>query len=428
VFGRAQRVTALTCGLFLLALVPATHASNAGRATVTGRLTAKVGKSVTLFQNKDFKVTGTCQDNGGGDFTANTFLQAKKNNLSYTSYGPPTGVDEFSDDFDRADGKIDFTSHDATGTTETFEEGEFDEFYAVGARGRILRGHVATSVHLHGADCGFGGEFVGAARSGPLKAVAPIKVKANHTATIFANKDFKVTGTCEVGLLSNLRANAFVQAKHPHSALYATGVGESTTDFGPADGKIDFMDAAYDANGANPQFIAESYNNDLYLVAGNGRVLQLRIGEAVHWQGSDCEYSGTFIGPKSGNGLKVVNAKKARKGEVVTLFQNRNFRVTGACVDNAPGDVTADTWLTARRPNLTMYSYDGDVNYDFDPADGPADITQTDATGQTPFFISKDQYTDFWGEAARGGGLNGRVATGVHMLGAACVFSGIFAG
>lgn len=40
----------------------------------------------------------------------------------------------------------------------------------------------------------------------------------------------------------------------------------------------------------------------------------------------------------------------------------------------------------------------------------------------------EDQYTDFYREGKGGKVLNGRVASGVHVDGADCVFAGIFAG
>jgi hypothetical protein len=50
---------------------------------VVDRVRADAGQKVTLFSNKDFKVKGDCVDNGGGDYTADTFLTAKRANLAF---------------------------------------------------------------------------------------------------------------------------------------------------------------------------------------------------------------------------------------------------------------------------------------------------------------------------------------------------------
>jgi hypothetical protein len=428
--GRASRTVALTVGLLIASAASASGASVPGKATSSGRLTAAAGQSVTIFANKDFKVTGTCEDNGGGDLRANTFLSAKRNNLDYTTYGPATGVDKFSEDFDKADGKIDFTASDATGTDPLLNEAEYYEFYAEGSNGRPLRGHVATSVHVHGADCGFGGEFVGPAKKGPLKVARRTKVAAGKSKPIFQNKDFKVIGSCVDNGGGDLHANALLQAKRSHLTYYATSLDTFDTDFGPADGKIDIFDDSQEADGTAPDFRGDSYYEDVYGLGRGGKVFQARIGTAVHWRGGDCSFSGTVVDGRGGRGLTVVNVKKVGTSGTVTLFKNADFKVTGTCVDNGAGDLTADTQLSARRPNLAFAAYDGLVSsdIDFNPAGGPADITQDEAGGTAPDFRSVDQYTDFWGEAAHGGGLSGRVGAGVHMLGADCVFTGIFAG
>ena len=53
---------------------------------------------------------------------------------------------------------------------------------------------------------------------------------------------------------------------------------------------------------------------------------------------------------------------------------------------------------------------------------------EEDPTGTAPALRSVDQYTDFWGEGTGGQALNGRVAMGIHVLGADCSFAGIFVG
>lgn len=114
-------------------------------------------EGVTLFSNEDFKVTGKCEDNGGGDFTANTFLAAKRENLIYYAYDD--GIDL---DFDPSDGKIDFTGYDAAGLGANYaSEDDYTDFYGEGRGGRVLAGRVGTGVHIKGADCIFSGIFIG---------------------------------------------------------------------------------------------------------------------------------------------------------------------------------------------------------------------------------------------------------------------------
>ncbi len=121
---------------------------------------------------------------------------------------------------------------------------------------------------------------------------------------------------------------------------------------------------------------------------------------------------------------------KVDRNDSKTLYENRDFKVTAKCVNNGGGDFTADTTLRAKRKHLLAYAYAGDpfTDLNFNPSDGPLDITDEDASGTAPDFTSEDQYTDFFGEGKRGKVLNGRVASGVHVQGSDCVFAGIFAG
>ena len=420
-------LTGATALAALLAIAPAAFAGP-GKVTVADRVGADAGGHVKLFANDDFKVTGECEDNGGGDFTANTFLKARRDNLAYSAYGPAAGVDDFDVDFDRADGKIDFTASDATGTAPDFEEAEYYEFYAEGEGGEVLRGHVATSVHLKGSDCNFAGVFFGASKSGPLHAVDRIKADAGENVTLYANKDFKVTGTCQDNGGGDLTANTFISAKRAKVLAYSTSLDQAAINFGPGDGPFDFVDSNYDIDGAAPGFRSWSYYQDFYAQGRRGRVLQGRVGTGVHMKGADCTFSGTFVGPKSGGALHVVNTLKAKAGKRVTLYENKDFKVTGRCEDNGGGDLTANTLLSAKRKNLMYYAYDDGVDTDFDPGDEPADFTSEDASGTSPDFMSVDQYTDFHGEGRGGEVLAGRVATGVHIEGADCTFSGFFSG
>jgi hypothetical protein len=89
----------LIVALGALAVAPAAAAEG---LTVVDRKEVDAGDRVTLLSNGNFKVTGECVDNGGGDYTADTLLAAKRNNLIMYQYnGDPT----FDLDFDKADPK-----------------------------------------------------------------------------------------------------------------------------------------------------------------------------------------------------------------------------------------------------------------------------------------------------------------------------------
>ncbi len=337
--------------------------------------------------------------------------------------------DEFDVDFDKADPKVNFTSGDAAGTTPTIEAAEYYEFYAEGKGVPPLRGRVETTVHAS-ADCGFSGIFTGVPGNGPLHTSKPIKVGLGETEEIYSNKDFKVLGFCEDEGSGSFRADTFLKAKRGGTMYFLTDYNQFDTDFGPNDGQVDITPNSRDAFGLDPFFRAESYYNEFFAVGKEGDVLQARLGAGVHINGASCTFSGVFTGPDSGPGFKVKNLMKVDKNDSKTLYENDDFKVTASCENNGGGDFTADTTLRAKRKHLLAYAYNGDPgsDVDFNPSDGPLDITTSDATGTAPDFKSEDQYTDFFGEGKGGKVLNGRVAGGVHAKGADCVFAGIFAG
>jgi hypothetical protein len=430
--GLKRRIAFGTTTLTALAAVafgvaPAQVAADPGRARVADRTPADAGESVKLIANSDFKVTGVCEDRGGGDVKANTFLEAKRNNLSYTTYSQESGYDPYDDDFDKADGPIDFTANDAQGTLPVIDEAEYYEFYAEGGGGRIFRGHVATSVHYKGADCNFGGAFFVGATSGPVEMAPRTEVDAGDTETIYSDDDFKITGTCEDNGGGDFSANTFIDAKRPNLVTYLTDRDEADTDFDPADGPVDMFVDSQEASGTELWIKADSYYNDLFALDAAGHVMQARVSNAVHADGADCAYSAVIVGPASDGALKVTNAVDVKRGKTKTLFKNSDFKVTGKCEDNGGEDFTANTFLRSRRNNLAYYAYDEGSSLDFDSGD-KSDFASGDATGTDPDFISVDQYTDFWAEGKGGEGLNGRVASGVHIKGADCTFAGIFVG
>lgn len=425
-FGEATLTIALAA--VAVGVSTAQAAVDPGRARIVDRTPADAGETVKLIANADFKVTGVCEDMGGGDYRANTFLKAKRDDLSYTTYGPETGVDEFDDDFDKADGGIDFTSYDAEGTDPVLDEAEYYEFYAEGRSGRILRGHTATSVHYKGADCNFGGTFFVGAKSGPVDTAPSVAAGAGESAKIYSDDDFRLTGTCVDNGGGDLHADTLIKAKRPNLVTFLTSLDVTDTDFDPADGPVDAFADGSEAAGTALDMQGESYYQDIFGLDASGDVFQARVRTAVHAAGDDCSWSAVIVGPASGGALHVKNGVDVERGKTKTLYKNADFKVTGRCVNNGMGDFEAETYLQARRSNLAYYAYDEGSDLNFDPSDGKIDFTSYDATGTDPDFISEDQYTDFWAEGKGGQALNGRVASGVHLKGADCTFAGIFVG
>lgn len=389
----------------------------------------EIGETVTLLKNPNFKVTGECVDNGGGDFTAESYVAARRNNLRFDSYNG----DPFDADFDRNDGPATITKDGngaATGTMPALEAADYYEFYAEGQKGAPLQGRIASGVHFRGADCTFSARFVGGESGGTVEAEKRKEADAGDKVTLFSNDDFKVTGKCQDNGGGDLQADTFIAAKRSNLVLFLTEEdGSSDPDFDPNDGKVDFLADEYEAYGTTPVFAAESYTNDVWTEGKGGKVMQARIGTSVHTQGADCAFSGIFVGPGGSNGLRMVDRIEADAGENVKLFQTPDFRVTGKCLDNGGGDFTADTVFTARRDNLAHYTYNGDPGYDldFDKADGAVDIGE-DATGTTPDYKSYDDYAEFYGFGKGKTTLTGRLGSGIHIGNADCTFSGMFLG
>lgn len=428
---RFTTIAAIAALTALSVLLPASLAgakSQSAAVRLVNPKPADAGEKVRLLANDDFKVTGDCEDYGGGDYGANSFLKGKRDNLAYTTYSPELGFPKFDDDYDIADGAIDFSQTDANGTMPMIEEAEYYEFYGEGKRGRVFKGHMATTVHHRGADCNLGGVFFDATKAGPLQAVDRIKVDVGATKTLFTNKSMKLTGECQEVAAGNYRANTFLRARHAPLAYYLTEYDSYDTNLGPGDPKVDLFPAADDANGTALDFVADSYSNDFITLNKHGRLLQGRLASAVHARSADCTYSAMLTGPQSGGPLHVVNGIEADGGKNVKIFENDDFRVSGRCKDNGGGDFTADTFMQTKHNNAAYEAYDYGEDVDFDKDDGKIDFASGDATGPMPMFISEDQYADFWAESAQGKALTGRAVGGVNILGADCVFAGYYIG
>ena len=276
----------------------------------------------------------------------------------------------------------------------------------------------------------FSGTLIGGETGGPVKTAKRVKADAGEDVTIFSDRDFKVTGTCEDNGGGDFTANTFIKAKRKNMVLYLTEAGMLTdVDFDPADGKVDMFPSFYDASGTMPDYKAYTYSNDFYAEGTGGSVLQGRTGTGVHVKGADCTFSGLFIQHRApGHGMHVVDRVRVDSGDAVTVFENRDFKIRGKCVENAANDFTADTLAIAKRNHLLYTAYDGDPYFDLDfgPGDGPADIATDDAEGTMPDFYAEDDYDEFFGIGKGGRVTLGRIAGGVHIRGADCTFSGIF--
>ena len=428
--GGKGAVSGLAVALFSISLLaPAQAGAAADGVKVVDVKEADGGDRVTLLKTDEFKFTGECVVNGPGDFEAETYLAARRNNLAYSAYLPETGFDNFDVDFDKADPKLNITDYDATGEDPAIEAAEYYEVYAEGKGVPPLRGRVETTVHAS-ADCGFSGIFTGVPGNGPLQTSKRAEVGLGEREEIYSNRDFRVIGSCEDEGGGSFRANTFLKARRGGGIYYLTDFDQVDTDFGPGDGEIDISPNSSDASGTDPEFRAESFYNEFFAVGKGGDVLQARLGVGVHVNGASCTFSGIFTGPDSDRGFRVRNVMKVKGNDRKTLYENKDFKVIGSCENNGGGDFTADTTLRAKRRHLLAYAYDGDpgIDVNFNPSDGPLDIMSDDGTGTAPDFTSEDQYSDFYGEGKRGKVLNGRIGSGVHVQGADCIFVGIFAG
>ena len=297
---------------FAVALPSAALAESEG-VKVVDRKEADVGEGVTLLKTKQFKVTGSCVDRGAGYYEAETFLDSRKDNMSYSAYGPETNVDNFDVDFDKADPKVNFVSNDAQGTLPAIEAAEYYEFYAEGKNVSPLRGRVETTVHTKGSDCSFSGVFTGVPGKRPLHTVKRKQVGLGESVRIYTDKNFKVIGSCVDEGGGSFRANTFLAAKRGGEIYYLTEYDAFDTGFGPGDGKIDITPNSYDAFGNCPLFRAWSFDNEFFAVGKKGGVLQGRLGSGVHINGASCTFSGVFTGPGSAPGFRVRNLSSFRR-------------------------------------------------------------------------------------------------------------------
>ena len=153
-----------------------------------------------------------------------------------------------------------------------------------------------------------------------------------------------------------------------------------------------------------------------------GSVLIARVATGVHVLGAACTFSGLFL-----QGGRVLDVVKVAAGSARTLYQDARFRVVGTCADAGGGDLTARTEVKTKRADALLYTSDDGVGVtDFDAADGLKVFESGErATGTNPDFQAEDYRQEFYAVSRGGTVLMYRTATGVHVLGADCSFSGL---
>ena len=256
-----------------------------------------------------------------------------------------------------------------------------------------------------------------------------IKVPAGVGTTLFKGRDVRVVGSCIDNGGGDLRADTRLEAKKDDLRAFASYDDVTDLDFDEGDPPIDIT--GDDASGTEESYTAEDYDQDFYVENATGEISQGQVTSGVHVRdGNGCTFSGLFVDSNSTLPVRTVPRLEVEAGESTTIYLDKNFEVSGECIDNGGGDLTASTTFEARRNNLAYHvSETGDNATDFDEGDPAETLSSTYfASGTTPEFLANDYYQEFWGEARGGRPLDARVASGVHVGGADCTFSGIFAG
>jgi hypothetical protein len=132
------------------------------------------------------------------------------------------------------------------------------------------------------------------AASSGAKTVDRIKVDAGDKATVFANDDFKVVGTCEAGKLEDVSAEVAVKTKKDGAIIFSTEMG-NTEDFLFDTDDPPFEFTSYEASGTTPQYYGYDYYQEFSAESPGGRVTIGRVSNGVHVKNADCVYSGLFI-------------------------------------------------------------------------------------------------------------------------------------
>jgi len=249
------------------------------------RKTVSTGKTITLFDSKEFRVVGTCVDNGGGSYAAEAFLIAKQDNGMWQEADNP-GIGDL--DFDKADAPVRFPNT-ASGAGPVFVAGDFfNEVVAVAADGKMLIARVGTGVH-RSADCTFSGLFTNSKSDFTRDLTL---VPAGTAKVLWDDSQFQVIGTCVDNGGGSLTAQSSIVTKSDNAMLFVSSAGTPVLDFDSTDPPYAFDTSA--ATGAAPQLMARDYYSEIYAVAASGRVLIARVVTAVHVLGGGCGFAGRF--------------------------------------------------------------------------------------------------------------------------------------
>jgi hypothetical protein len=247
------------------------------------------------------------------------------------------------------------------------------------------------------------------------------KVAAGTKRTIYQTKQFKVIGMCFDNGGGDFTAAAFLVTKQDHASFFVSSGPVASLDFNRADAPLQFNVGAA-AHGAVPDFQAWDYYAEVYAESESGVTFIARVATGVHLFGADCVFSGLFQDAKTAT--PPLNRKDVAAGHSVKLFDNKDFTVTGDCVDNGGGDYTALVSLKTKKDNAAVMAAFGTIfDLDFDVADGPMALP-TPASGTGPAFSAFDYYQEFVAIGADGKMLILRYATGVHRS-VDCTFSGL---
>jgi hypothetical protein len=247
------------------------------------------------------------------------------------------------------------------------------------------------------------------------------KVAAGTKRTIYQTKQFKVIGMCLDNGGGDFTAAAYLATKQDHASYFVSSGPVSSLDFNRADAPVRFNVGAA-AHGAVPDFQAWDHYAEVYAESESGVTFIARAATAVHVFGADCVFSGLFQDGKTAT--PPSNRKAVAAGQSVKLFDNKDFTVTGDCVDNGGGDYSAVVGLKTKKDNAAVMAAFGTIfDLDFDVADGPMSLP-TATTGTAPSFAAFDYYQEFVAIGADGKMLILRYATGVHRS-VDCTFSGL---
>ena len=155
-------VTGAKVNVSTLGTVPnATHATTADTATnfsryfTTGLKKASAGTSIQLATVGPFTITGRCENLGGGDFEARTFIRTSQ---AGSFVNDPSGTSYYEADFNPGiEEEIGYAGlHSTTPYWYDYYDDDETGWTAASADGSVvLVANTTQGVHVFGADCAF---------------------------------------------------------------------------------------------------------------------------------------------------------------------------------------------------------------------------------------------------------------------------------